>query len=263
MSLFLSKFLPLFIYPVGVVLILLILSITLRKKSRLQKGFMISALVTLFLAGNRWISTSLVKSLEWRYLPAERMTEAGAIVVLGGGTRAANYPRTGVEIGEAGDRVVYATRLYREGLAEYVLLSGGNLDWVSNLTTPAEDMAELIVFFGVPESAIILETESRNTYENAIHSAEILESMDIDRVYLVTSAIHMPRAVLLFEAQGIQILPAPTDFLVTRSDAESDAGDSLFTIILHFVPDAESLSLTTRAIKEYLGILVSKVRGLY
>ena len=70
----------------------------------------------------------------------------------------------------------------------------------------ANTMAELLALLGVPADALILETRSRNTYENAVEVKQELAALGAERVGLVTSAMHMPRSVALFEKQGFTVL---------------------------------------------------------
>lgn len=261
MFIFLSKFLPPFIYPVGLCFLLLFLSWLFSRKSGWHKLFLILGLLILFMGGNRWVAMNLVRSLEWRYLPLTEVPDGEVIVVLGGGTNSANYPRQLVEVNGAGDRILYAYWLYQHGAATHILLSGGNIDWLNADNQPAEDMATLLEMLGVPRESLWLEKDSLNTYENAHLSHSILESKNIHRLILVTSAIHMPRSVRLFEKQGFEILPAPTDFTVTETNWEALAHPRLETILVNLIPSDENLSLTTNALKEYLGILIYSIRG--
>jgi uncharacterized SAM-binding protein YcdF (DUF218 family) len=122
-------------------------------------------------------------------------------------------------------------------------------------------MADILEMLGVPRDAMIFESTSRNTYENATHTRVILEQMDVNRVILVTSADHMPRSVALFEHQGIDVIPAPTDFTVTENNWEQLFHGSVGSQLLNLVPNSENLSLTTGALKEYLGIIIYRLRG--
>jgi uncharacterized SAM-binding protein YcdF (DUF218 family) len=195
----------------------------------------------------------------------EEIPAVEAIVVLGGATQPAEYPRPIVELNGAADRVIYAAWLYHQGHADSLLLSGGRIPWQSpaqlDLETPAEEMALIMKMLGVPEAAIRLEKESRNTYENALFSKRLLEKQDIERIILVTSAMHMPRALRLFEAQGLEVVPAPVDYRVVQSDWVNKEGISLPQFILRLLPGADNLSLTTSAMKEYIGMLYYTLRG--
>src|SRR5512133_2902508 len=126
MLVFLSKLLPLFVYPVGLACLLLGLALAFYRLPRLRTGLIAAALLVLVIGGNRWVAAGLVRSLEWRYLPPRELPRAEAIVVLGGGTEPAQPPRSGTEVNGAGDRVLEAARLFKQGSAPHILLSGGN-----------------------------------------------------------------------------------------------------------------------------------------
>jgi uncharacterized SAM-binding protein YcdF (DUF218 family) len=261
MFIYLSKFIPPFIYPLGLACLLLLAGLLLYRRLRWQRASLVLALALLLLGGNHWVANELMRSLEWRYLPAQDIPPAAVIVVLGGGTLSASYPRPTVEVNGAGDRVLYAAWLYQHGKAPYLLLSGGRIDWLSDQPSPADDMATLLEQMGVPRSAMWLETQSRNTYENALYSQKILQAKGIQRIILVTSAWHMPRAVGVFEHMGLQVIPAPTDFTVTRDETPSDQPTLALKTLMDLLPSVENLSNTSKAMKEYLGILAYHLRG--
>ncbi|MGF1479667.1 MAG: YdcF family protein [Cyanophyceae cyanobacterium] len=256
--LFFSKLLPLFLYPLGLAGVLLVVALVLAwNRSSWTPGAIALALAVLLLGSNDWASTALVRSLEWRHLPAE-IPSAEAIIVLGGGIKPDTEPRPMVDVSEQGDRVLYAAQLYREQKAPLVVVSGGRIPWLGGGDPESEDMAALLKLMGVPAEAIIEEPDSLNTYENAVNVRNILEERDINRVLLVTSALHMPRSLLIFKRQQIEAIPAPTDFLVT---AATNNDSSTQEAILNFLPDAERLANTTKALKEYIGIVVYRLRG--
>ena len=219
MFVYLSKILPPLVYPLGLACLLIVAALILRRP-RLRTALLLLALALLLIGGNRWVALGLARSLEWRYIPAGELPQAQAIVVLGGGTLSAQYPRQTVEVDQAGDRLIYAAQLYHQGKAEHLLLSGGRIDWISSGAPPAEDMAALLEMLGVPRQALWLESQSRNTYENARNARAFLEPLGIRRILLVTSASHMPRSVALFEKQGFEVIPAPADFSVTQEGWE-------------------------------------------
>jgi uncharacterized SAM-binding protein YcdF (DUF218 family) len=261
MFVFLSKLLPIFIYPLGLVVILLIATLFLRRLSRWSRIFILTSLGILLIASNAWIPAILTKALEWRYLPQETYPERDVIVVLGGSTASAQYPRQIVEISSAGNRILYAAHLYHKGVADKLLLTGGYIPWRDTRQAPANDMAEIFRMLGVPESALWYESESRNTYENAHFTRQILANKGIHSIILVTSAMHMPRAVALFENQGFDVIPAPTDYNVTQVDWERLWEPNLTTQLFNLLPTVGNLSDTTSALKEYIGIFTYDLRG--
>ena len=84
MFVFLSKFLPLLVYPLGLACIFIILALVLSKHPRMRYAALWVALLVLWIGGNRWVSSSLTRSLETRYLAPETIPAVEAIVVLGG-----------------------------------------------------------------------------------------------------------------------------------------------------------------------------------
>ena len=124
----------------------------------------------------------------------------------------------------------------------------------------AADMAQLAIAMGVPKSAIIEEDTSLNTYQNAVKIKQILQPYNIQQILLVTSATHMPRSVLIFKKQGINVIPVPTDFVFTDNPLQPES-ETWQSIILNLIPNAESLVITTRCLKEYLGTFIYFLRG--
>jgi uncharacterized SAM-binding protein YcdF (DUF218 family) len=259
--LFLSKLLPLFIYPLGFASLMLVGALlTLWKRPRLSALLVLLALLAILLPGNTWLSNQLVKSLEWRYLPSSELPNADAIVVLGGATRPQDPPRPWVDLTEEGDRVIHGAQLYIQGKAPLVIMSGGRIDWRENQgASESADMAKIAEAFGVPSSAILQDPTSLNTHENAVNVRQILQDRGIDRILLVTSAMHMPRSIAIFRKQNINAIPAPTSFLVAEADLQNNPTPQ--DVILSLLPDSESLNRFTRALKEYIGFGVYWLRG--
>lgn len=261
MFLFLSKLLPLFIYPVGLACIVLAFTLWRQKRRQQPSRWLPVALAILWLSGIRPMALGVMRSLEWQYLPLEPMPKAEVIVVLGGATRDAYQPRPIIEVNEAGDRLLYGAWLYRQGYGEHLLLTGGEPFVSAQGTTEAMEMAWIMELLQLPSTALWLEEEARNTYENGVYSREILAAAEINRIILVTSAVHMPRAVAVFEKQGFEVIPAPTDFAVTEAVWQTTFEPSLSMMWLNLLPTVDNTMLTTRALKEYIGLFIYELRG--
>ncbi|GFE71288.1 YdcF family protein [Chroococcus sp. FPU101] len=260
MFLLLSKLLPVFIYPLGLATFLLIIALFLLwRRSRFVEIPLFLAVFIILTASNGIVSTYLVQSLEWQNIPAT-LPKAEAIVLLGGSTKSASYPRPMVDINEQGDRVIYAAKLYLTEKAPLIIAAGGRIKWLSTEQPESADMGQLLELMGVPNSAIIQESESLNTYENAVNVKKIVDERGIKKILLVTSALHMPRSLAIFKHQGIEAIAAPTDFLVSYPDLES-LNQSLPAILLNLIPNANYLEQTTKAIKEYIGIYIYHLKG--
>ncbi|NJL10407.1 MAG: YdcF family protein [Calothrix sp. SM1_7_51] len=266
MFLYLSKLLPLFFYPLGLSCLLMVVALfTLRQRPRLATVAISLALAVILISSNAFVSQNLVRSLEWQNITKGELPKAEAIVVLGGATKSAFPPRTGADLSEAGDRVIYAAQLYRQQKAPLIILSGGRIDWRGSGAAEAGDMAAILTSIGIPESALIQEPNSLNTYENAVNVGKIIEARGIKKVLLVTSAMHMPRSLLIFKRnylmrQGMDVIPAPTDYLVS----EGEVGEIFNTpkaALLSLLPETDKLHDFTRALKEYIGLIVYRLRG--
>jgi uncharacterized SAM-binding protein YcdF (DUF218 family) len=256
MFLFLSKILPLFVYPFGLSLLLLGIASALRRRAAWTRALCFSALLLLLLFSSGGVSQLLLRSLEDRYPPPpiESIPHAEAIVVLGGGTsNAPAAPGQAPELGDASNRLLYAARLFRAGKAPLILFSGGAVPFLLTWRqgSEAEAAAQLLQEWAVPGQAILLEDKSRNTRENALLSRPILQSRGVTRILLVTSAFHMPRASAVFRKLGFQVIPAPADYRTPEDESP----------LLLFLPSVDSLAGTDLALKEWLGMLVYRLRG--
>lgn len=261
MFLFLSKLLPLFVYPLGFASLMLIGSLfTLWKRPRLSAVLIMIALLAIVLPSNSWIANHMVRSLEWQNIPTGELPTAEAIVVLGGATRPQSPPRPWIDLLDEGDRIVHGAQLYTQGKAPLLIMSGGRIDWQDNSESESADMAKLAEALGVPSTAILQDPTSLNTYENAVNVKKILQDRGIKRVLLVTSAMHMPRSIAIFKKQGIEAIPAPTDFWISEQEIQTDRVTVQETI-LNWFPDSGSLHRFTRALKEYIGYGVYRLRG--
>ncbi|MGB7522413.1 MAG: hypothetical protein WA896_22510 [Spirulinaceae cyanobacterium] len=130
MFLYLSKLIPLFLYPLGLACLLLFIALVLAWKFPRRLPIPVGlALIILLLSSNGWVSNEIVRSLEWQHLPPQEIPQADAIVILGGSTRPQSPPRATVEIAEQGDRVIYGGYLYQQNKAPLIIPAGGRISW--------------------------------------------------------------------------------------------------------------------------------------
>jgi uncharacterized SAM-binding protein YcdF (DUF218 family) len=194
-------------------------------------------------------SRLLVAPLENRLLPVPnpKMVDAKAIVILGGG-RSFAAPEDGNRHQPSTQtlaRLRHGARLHRlTGLP--VLVSGGAPDrgGESEAAVMARALRE---DFQIPVRWI--EDTSENTAQNAAHAATLLQEAGIDRVLLVTDAMHMPRAMQIFSKTGLKAMPAPTDFRSRKPLSTAD-----------FIPSAGSLQSSHYALHEWIGMVWYSLR---
>lgn len=262
MFIFLSKFAPLFIYPLGLACLFLLVALFFYKKRCFSFWLILASFFIIFLASNKYVAYSFARTLEWKNLPNADLPKSDVIIILGGATEPQIAPRPTVELNGAVDRLFYGAKLYKENKAPQILLSGGDIEFLSMTEqTPAQDMSEVMQMLGVPSNSLILQGKSRNTYEDALYSCQLMKEQNLKTAILVTSATHMERAVRLFEKQGCPVIPAPADFTVTETAWQRLWHPNVEELLINLVPNYSNLGLTTKTLKEYFGLWVYGLRG--
>jgi uncharacterized SAM-binding protein YcdF (DUF218 family) len=197
---------------------------------------------------------ALLGALEDDYpvLDVAACPQSDAIVILAGMTDPPLPPRKEIDVGSAFDRLLHGLRLLRAGRAPLLVLSGGVIPALSGTEeSEAAQMRQLLLEYGVAPEDMLLEERSRNTYENAVFTRQLLETRGLHQVLLVTSASHMRRAMGAFRGQGIAAVAAPTDVRVVSRPFPS----------LQLLPTLWGLECSTWAAKEYVGWWIYRLRG--
>lgn len=250
LSWFITNLLAAFLLPPLALVVLGVIGWRLSRRFRVLGPSLVWLAVLLLLvlstgAGSRL----LVAPLENRFLPlTDPVTaNAGAIVILGGG-RSFAAPEDGHRDQPGAQTLVrlrHGARLHRLTKLP-ILVSGGAPDRAGD--SEAAVMARALRDdFRVPVRW--LEDTSENTAQNAMHAAQQLRSAGVDRVLLVTDALHMPRAARIFSRAGLVVVPAPTDF---RSRAPLTAAA--------LIPGASALQNSHYALHEWIGLLWYGIR---
>ena len=251
MEYLLSKLLPLFVYPLGLAVLLSLFGLLMLISNRrfAASVSILFTIVILWVSATNIFSGFVLKSLEQDYPPVaiEQQPVVDAIVILGGYTDASDSGGI-IELGDAVDRLFHGMRLYRAGKAPVVMLVGGA---ARGHQPEAQVMANLLAEFNIAREVMLLEDKSRNTRQNALNAMAIMQDNGIKKILLSTSAYHMHRAQAVFEKLGVEVVPAATDYQVLEPDPS----------ILDWLPNAEALMMTTLGIKEHLGWWVYRVRG--
>ena len=210
-----------------------------------------TAIVVLILSTGA-VSTLLLRPLEYRYPPWPAAgPKVDAVVVLGSGVRQGAPDQSGRSaLDEVGlVRLVGAFTLVQR-LGVPVIVSGGSSWREAGGETEADTASRVLERLGMPQSGIIREGQSTTTWENAREVSRIAAGRGYRTLAIVTSAWHMPRAMLAFRRAGIQGVPAPTGYLTE--------GRALLPRDL--LPSFSALQESALALREYLGILDYAVR---
>ncbi len=268
-SVFLIKVISAALYPLGLVMVFAMLSVLARwrRKLLMARACWVLALAIFLLASNPRFAALSIRSLEKQHPPVaiDQLQKHDVILVLGGGLRLPKYPAKTVQLGSGSDRYWHAAQLFRQGKANSILLTGGNVYKQDGVKGEAHYAAEILRDWGLPASAILIEDKSRTTQQNFLNSLSMLLEEKANSVILVTSAYHMPRALqdfnlILDSHQGwpkgstsLTITPASADILIR--DENSPA-------LMSWIPSVSALSLTTIAAHEYYGAWFGKLKAL-
>lgn len=248
----LKKMISTIIYPLGTVLFLLFLSFVAIHKGRkkLGYGFIIVAATWLIISSSPLAGQMMLSPLEKLAGPPADVKELKAnnaryIVILGGGPESGAHPDQVVAGNSTIKRFLEGLRLYKGIPGSKMIFSGGSPGGIGC----AEAMARLARSMGVPESSFIMETDSWDTGDQA----ELLKPvLGFNKFALVTSAYHIPRSMAEFRAEGLDPIPAPADFLAWRKSINYSG----------FLPRCKGLDFTERAIHEYAGLALVKIKEL-
>lgn len=249
----LSKILLFFTYPLIWILTLLILAYIFRKK-KIKRNLLISALATFFFFSNGFILCEVLKHWEGENKKLSKEKYDGVIIL--GGYSSWNTQRTDISFNEGSDRFIKGFELYQAGKAKKIILSGG-----SGLILKPEEkesglIKKLLLEMGVSNENILLENNSRNTYENAIFTEDLIREKGIEdgHFILITSAFHMKRAKKCFEKTGLKIECLKVDFKVDDDD---------YTLSTYLMPSAITLEMWQILIKEWIGYLAYSLKGYF
>jgi uncharacterized SAM-binding protein YcdF (DUF218 family) len=198
----------------------------------------------LLVLASGWTAWALLAPLEYANAPASSRVDdppATAIVVLGAyGQDEQGAPPSSWPNGAAWFRIVEAVHL-RARCADCTI-------HVSGTAQTAPIMTAALISLGVPAGHVETDDVAEHTVDSARNLAARLRGSPF---YLVTSAGHMPRALLAFRAQGLEPLPAPTDFQTLPELRRTSP-----------LPSPLALYRSDIAVREHLGILWYRLQGL-
>jgi len=151
------------------------------------------------------------------------------------------------------DRIWQALNLYKTGKIKKILISGGSGYVIKKGLDEANQLKEILILWGIPEEDIISESDSKNTYENALFTTKKLEEIGYKkRFLLITSAIHMKRAAACFSKQNLHFDVFTTDHYIEQN--------ATFTFD-QLLPSIHSFVNWEVFLKEFTGYYVYKLQG--
>jgi len=211
----LSKILTYLFRPVIWLVILLVFSL-FHKKPRIRRRSLWLGFLILLIFSNTFIVTKITKLWAIEPVPVTQKFDVG--VVLGGSTITyeKKYNRTTFK-GNI-DRLLQAVELYNKGKIKKIMVTGASGNLIYSDLKEAKMMHSFLLSIGIPKRNILLDTLAENTHENAVFTKKILrQHPKIRSVLLITSSLHMRRALACFRHEGIHAQPYSTNLINTQT----------------------------------------------
>ncbi len=209
---YLSKIMISLLQPFLWIIFLVVLGIFIRNR-KWRSITRILALVIFLIFSNSAIYRSALFAWQPEVKPQVHQKKYSAGILLGG--MVFSNQKKESYFGTTADRFIQAAKLYHTGTIGNIIIAAG--DGSISQTRPKEGwfLRQELVALNIPASQILVETESRNTTENAIGAKQLADSAQLQPPFLlITSAMHMKRALLSFEKNGIRVEPHVANFLV-------------------------------------------------
>ncbi|MCG5497806.1 ElyC/SanA/YdcF family protein [Ectothiorhodospira variabilis] len=212
----------------------------------IARTLVITAILGLLLASWGPVSEGLLSPLESRHPPLSdtaSLEGVTAVVVLGGGWNPDGPGPASMRLSESSaQRLLEGVRLVQALPQARLLVSGASRD--PDREPVAAGYSQAAAELGVTASRVVMLDTPVDTAQEAYAVREVLAPGE--RFVLVTSASHMPRAVLHFQRAGLEPIPAPTRF---------KTGDRSGSPLRFWLPSAQHLRKTERALYEYMGLM--------
>jgi len=245
----LSKILLFLIKPFVWFCILLVAAV-LVKKNGIRKKLIIAAVLVLLLFSNPFLAGKAFNLYEPAY-PRQKKNYDVAIVL--GGFSGLNKRTNEIQFNGANDRLFQAISLYQQGRVKKILISSGNANLLNNKVKEADLVQKFLHEICIPDSAVLIENQSRNTIENAKFSLALIKrTMPQAKIVIITSAWHIPRAKVIFT----HFFGDRLDYFPTNYIGKSDYGLEDFII-----PNPGVFGTWDTLFKEWIGLLVDRVRS--
>ncbi|NCI47134.1 YdcF family protein [Sediminibacterium soli] len=245
----LSKILLFVLVPVCWVIVLFIWSL-LTKKERRRKRLRIAILVIFLVFSNPLLYRSLM--LAWQPTPPAPMNRQYEVGILLGGMAGYDTNDRGY-FGAASDRFIQTANLYHSGTIKKIIVTGGTGSLTQNEPPEAFFLRQSFIANGIPDSVIIVESRSRNTYENGVYTKTMIDSIKARPPFvLITSAMHMPRSASVFRKAGYDFVAYPCNYEVYPSK---------FSLYDTIIPDMALMNKWAMFLKEVVGLAAYRLTG--
>ena len=252
MFFYLSKILLFLATPIVWIFGLLLWGILTKKPLR-KKRLLWASLICLYFFSNAFITDEFIRAYEERNQPFNQITEQYDVAIVLGGFSNYDADLKMIQFHSASDRLLEGIRFYKTGKAKKIMIASGSGQIMRPDEKEALYVKEFLLSIGIPEKDLIIESESKNTRENAVFAKKILNKQYTNGKYLlITSAFHMPRAKRCFDKVGI---------ITTPYSVDQQAGPRKYLLDHLLIPNVDSLRRWQTLIKEWLGLTTYWIMG--
>ncbi|MDA3892284.1 MAG: YdcF family protein [Salinivirgaceae bacterium] len=247
----LSKIVGLLINPLIWILALLIIAL-LAKNKNLKRKLYLSAIVVTLLFSNSFLFNEVLYKWENKGVSYEELKPCYDYGIVLSGMLWYDSETQRTNFSNSADRIWQAVHLYHEGKIEKILITGGAASFFEKDTIESVLLKNFLIDIGIPEEHVITEERARNTYENAIFTAELLKTETYNNLLLITSASHMRRSKKCFKKAGLVCDVYPVDHY---------SGARRYNFEHLFVPNTQTLFNWNAFIHEIFGMISYKLAG--
>ncbi len=188
------------------------------RKTALTIG--LGALTIVFVAFYTSLGTLLVEELEDRFPRPATPADIACVIVLGGGIATkVDSVRNGYDLDDGADRYIETVRLAQDYPNARIIMSGGDGRIEGGYVKEAVIIKRMFDAFKIDPARVDYDETSRDTYENAVNTKQILQKRNLTGCLLITSGWHMPRTVAIFRHLGMDVVPWVTDYRTTGKES--------------------------------------------
>lgn len=253
MFFYLSKLLAFLFSPLVWVFALLLYSMKTKSEGRAKK-LRISALAILYLCSNSFIVDECFRMWEPVTPDYDLMSSKYEAAIILGGIGNVDQRLKKMNFGWSADRLLQMLPYYHNGRIKKIIYTGGSGSIEFPENKEGLFVKKYLRQIQIPDSAVLVEWESKNTRENAVFTKKILDSLKLKGpMLLVTSAYHMPRAMAVFKKAGYRNL---TPYLTNRI-----SGERRFVPDHLLIPNPDAIFSLQFLVHEWVGYLVYKLKG--
>lgn len=221
------------------------------KDLKKRKKYILISFVLFIIFSNNFILSVAKSTIEEKPIFISKLKQNYDFGIVLGGFAGFDKTVKRIQFHESSDRLWQAIFLYKKRIIKKIVISGGSGKVFNNKVKEANIVKKYLIDIGIKENDIIIESKSRNTYENALYTSRMEEIKKGNAILLITSSLHIYRAKKCFEKQEINVDVFPTNYYSMKDANFFD----------YIIPNSGTLFKWNEFLHEILGIIAYKISG--